>query len=70
MEIYILIGIGIIIVLLFILLLKKPNNDTLKRDLRDMENDLKDDNQRSLSTFSNVLSNTNKETNQVLDRRL
>ncbi len=70
MEIYILIGIGIIIVLLIVLLLKKPNNDALKSDLRDMENDLKDDNQRSLTTFSTVLSNTNKETNQVLDKRL
>ena len=70
MEIITLVGIGIIIILLVVLLLKKPNNDGLKQNLREMENDLKDDNQRSLTTFSNVLSNTNKETNQVLDKRL
>jgi DNA recombination protein RmuC len=64
------IGIGIVIILLILLLVKKPNNDGLKNDLREMENDLKNDNQRSLSTFSNVLSNSNKETNMVLDKRL
>jgi len=64
------IGLGIVIVLLLFLLVKKPNNDGLKNDLRDMENDLKNDNQRSLSTFSTVLSNSNKETNTVLDKRL
>lgn len=70
MEIITLVGIGIIIILLVVLLLKKPNHDGLKQNLREMENDLKDDNQRSLTTFSNVLSNSNKETNQVLDKRL
>ena len=70
MEIITLIGIGIIIVLLVILILRKPNYDGLRNNLKELESDLKDDNQRSLSTFSNVLSNTNKETNQVLDKRL
>jgi len=70
MEYITLVGIGIIVILLILLLVKKPNNDGLKTELRDMENDLKNDNQRSLSTFSNVLSNSNKETNTVLDKRL
>lgn len=70
MEIITLVGIGLIIILLVVLILKKPNYDGLRNNLKELESDLKDDNQRSLTTFSNVLSTSNKETNQVLDRRL
>ncbi len=70
MEYITLIGIGLIILLLILILIRKPNYTGLRYDLKEMENDLKNDNQRSLSTFSSVLSNSNKETNAVLDKRL
>lgn len=60
----------ILILLVLILLFKKPNHSGLKASLRDLQNDLKDDNQRTLTTFSNVLSTSNRDTNNVLDRRL
>ena len=61
---------SILIILVLILLFKKPNLNGLKEELRNLERDLKDDNQRTLSTFSNVLSSSNKDTNAILDRRL
>ena len=60
----------ILILLVLILIFKKPDHTGLKASLRDLQNDLKDDNQRTLTTFSNVLSTSNPETNTVLDRRL
>lgn len=61
---------SILILLVLILLFKKPNHTGLKEELRNLERDLKDDNQRTLTTFSNVLSSSNKDTNAILDRRL
>ena len=60
----------ILILLVLILIFKKPDHTGLKASLRDLQNDLKDDNQRTLTTFSNVLSTSNRDTNNVLDRRL
>ena len=60
----------ILILLVLILIIKKPDHTGLKASLRDLQNDLKDDNQRTLTTFSNVLSTSNRDTNNVLDRRL
>ena len=60
----------ILILLALILIFKKPDHTGLKASLRDLQNDLKDDNQRTLTTFSNVLSTSNRDTNNVLDRRL
>ena len=61
---------AILILLVLILIFKKPDHTGLKASLRDLQNDLKDDNQRTLTTFSNVLSTSNRDTNNVLDRRL
>ncbi len=60
----------ILIFLVLILIFKKPNHTGLKASLRELQSDLKDDNQRTLTTFSNVLSTSNRDTNNVLDRRL
>lgn len=60
----------ILILLVLVLIFKKPDYMGMKAQLRELENNLKDDNQRTLTTFSNVLSTSNRETNNVLDRRL
>ncbi len=60
----------ILILLVLTLIFKKPDYTNLKANLRELENNLKDDNQRTLTSFSNVLNASNRETNNVLDRRL
>jgi DNA recombination protein RmuC len=61
---------SLLILLVLVLIFKKPDDTGMKAQLRELEHNLKDDNQRTLTTFSNVLSTSNRETNTVLDRRL